>query len=89
VAPSTATSLASTRLALWDRRVEPGGDAPTDQTVAVAPARLDLRIERPSLAAGFRIERDDAIRAGCEEERVVHDDGRGLETAARPITAAL
>ena len=58
--------------------VGPVGDAAA--LVHVHPlATVELGIELPELPAGFRIERQEAMKDGGDVEDAVHHQGRGLE----------
>ena len=77
------------RLARAPRGIEPRRDAAVDQAVAVVALLLDERIVGPPLAAGFGIERDDAIEAGSQIQRAVNDERCRLEAGALASPAAV
>ncbi len=61
--------------------VAPVGDPAVDPHVRVGAPGLELRVERPQLAARLGVERDRAVARRGEEEPAVDDERRRLERA--------
>src|SRR5687768_13331440 len=67
------------RLSKGQARIEPCGDTAVDQSVAVIQRRVDFGVVPPALRAALRIEGDDLIRGGGEEQRAVDENWCRLE----------
>jgi len=73
----------------WSRRIKPCGDAAVDKSVSVVAVQIDFRVVRPTLLAGFRIERDDTIEGCGQIQSSISYDRRALKAAPFPVTSAI